>query len=105
MLPFAHIDAGHPYPNGRNRYMSARSVILLAYVGVVLAASPALASPVDVETCLAAADKATDGLPLADDEKRAGHEACQRALADSANIMNKYHLQEADFDIVGRPPH
>ena len=85
--------------------MSARSLIPLAFVGVVLAASPALANPADVETCLAAADKATDGQSLGDDEKRAGHEACQRALADSANIMNKYHLQEADFDIVGRPPH
>jgi hypothetical protein len=85
--------------------MSARSLIPLFVVGMLLAASPALANPTDVETCLAASDKATDGQPLADDEKRAGHEACQRALADSANIMNKYHLQEADFDIVGRPPH
>jgi hypothetical protein len=85
--------------------MFVRSVIRLALVGVALVASPTLAGPADVETCLAASDKATDGQPLADDEKRAAHEACQRALADSANIMNKYHLQEADFDIVGRPPH
>ena len=36
--------------------------------------------------------------------KKAGHEACQRALAETSSVVQKYHLQEADFDIVGRPP-
>ena len=45
-----------------------------------------------------------EGGPITEEEKRAGHEACQRALAETASIVQKYHLQEADFDIVGRPP-
>jgi hypothetical protein len=39
---------------------------------------------------------------LRDDEKVTAHEACLRALSDSSNVVMKYHLQEADFDITGR---
>lgn len=73
--------------------------------GLLLAASftPALAQ--DAQKCFAAAERVKDGDALDDAEKRAAHDACMRALADSSNIVQKYHLQEADFDIMGnRPP-
>jgi hypothetical protein len=44
------------------------------------------------------------GEAVDDAAKKAGHEACQRALAETSSVVQKYHLQEADFDIVGRPP-
>jgi len=37
-------------------------------------------------------------------DKAPRHEACQRALAESSNVVQKYHLQEADFDIMGTRP-
>ena len=46
----------------------------------------------------------TEGAAITEEEKRAGHEACQRALGETASVVQKYHLQEADFDIIGRPP-
>jgi len=38
------------------------------------------------------------------EEKRAAHEACLRALADTSSVVQKYHLQEADFEIMGTRP-
>ncbi|MGB3037480.1 MAG: hypothetical protein WBB72_08865 [Methyloceanibacter sp.] len=43
-----------------------------------------------------------DGETLADAEKSQAHAACLRALSDTSSIVQKYQLQEADFDI-GRP--
>jgi hypothetical protein len=83
--------------------MARRSLILLAgLAALVLSAAPASAQ--DVAICFGTADRVTEGEAVTEAEKRAGHEACQRALADTASIVQKYHLQEADFDIVGRPP-
>lgn len=65
------------------------------------AASPALAQ--DADTCFVVAGRIDDGKAVSDDDKRAAHEACQRALAATSSIMQKYQLQEADFDIAGRP--
>jgi hypothetical protein len=76
----------------------------MAAIAALLAPSPLHAGPGDITACLAAADKVQDGTPLSAPEKSAAHEACQRALSDSSNVVMKYHLQEADFDIVGRPP-
>ena len=73
-------------------------------IGVFLALAPAPALAGDSDICLDAADKAKAQGPLEADEKQKAHEACQRALADSSNVVSKYQLQEADFDIVGRPP-
>ncbi|MGZ5863719.1 MAG: hypothetical protein ACXWKB_10645, partial [Methyloceanibacter sp.] len=70
-----------------------------------LALSPAPARANDFDTCLDAGDKAKTQGPLGEDEKRAAHDACQRALAISSNVVMKYHLQEADFDVLGRPAH
>jgi hypothetical protein len=77
------------------------SLCILAGLGLALQAGPALAQ--DLQLCLAAADRVKDG-PLAEDEKQKAHAACQRALSDTSSIVQKYHLQEADFDIMGTRP-
>jgi hypothetical protein len=77
--------------------MVARLLVLLTGFGLLIAfgTRPALAQ--DIEICLATADRVANG------DKDAGHEACQRALAATSSIMQKQEIQEADFDIVGRP--
>jgi hypothetical protein len=69
---------------------------------LALMASAALANPKDIDTCLDASDKMKAEGNLRDDEKVTAHKACLRALSDSSNVVMKYHLQEADFDITGR---
>jgi hypothetical protein len=76
-----------------------------ALAAALLAGSmtPVLAQ--DVQKCFAAAEKVKDGKVLAESEKSAAHGACLRAFSDSSSVVQKYHLQEADFDIMGtRPP-
>jgi hypothetical protein len=53
---------------------------------------------------LSAAELVKMGSKLSDADKRQAHDACLRALADSSNVVQKYHLQEADFDIMGTRP-
>ena len=60
--------------------------------GFLLAASSAALAQ-DAQKCFAASDRVKDGDTLDDAEKRAAHDACMRALADSSNIVQKYHLQ------------
>jgi hypothetical protein len=79
-------------------------VILVWLAALTLAAVSFPARAEDAALCFGTADRVTDGEQVTEEEKRAGHEACQRALAETASITQKYHLQEADFDIVGRPP-
>ena len=79
--------------------------LALTFLTMPALTMPALAGPGDFDTCLDAGDKAKVQGPLGEEEKRAAHEACQRALSDSSSVVMKYHLQEADFDIIGRPPH
>jgi hypothetical protein len=43
-----------------------------------------------------------EGTLREEEEKVMAHEACQRALSDSSNVVMKYQLQEADFDIMRR---
>ena len=62
------------------------------------------ASAQDVDLCFAVADRVAEGEEVSDADKRAGHEACQRALAATASIVQKYQIQEADFDILGTRP-
>ena len=50
------------------------------------------------------ADRVTEGDTVTDAEKQKGHEACLRAFSDTASVVDKYHLQEADFDIMGNRP-
>jgi hypothetical protein len=83
--------------------MSAQSLILLTVFGLSLAfTGPARAQ--DIEACFATADRVADGEPVSAEDKRAGHEACQRALAQTSSVVQKSQIQDADFDIVGRPP-
>ena len=84
--------------------MFARSLTLLTLVALFLAFAPEPALAQDFQICFDAADNVTEGAKLEETEKQAAHEACQRALAQTSSVVQKYHLQEADFDILGRPP-
>jgi hypothetical protein len=81
--------------------MGSRSGPILAF-GLCLAASAAQAQ--DAQLCLSAAELVKMGSKLSDADKRQAHDACLRALAESSNVVQKYHLQEADFDIMGTRP-
>jgi hypothetical protein len=84
--------------------MSFRNFVSITILASSLAALSAPALAQDMQTCFAAADLLKDGETLADAEKRAAHEACLRALSDTSSIVQKYQLQEADFDIMGNRP-
>ena len=80
--------------------------ILFAVIALIagLPVSPVFAQ--DADLCLVVAGRIDDGRGVSDEDKRLAHEACQRALTATSSIMQKYHLQEADFDITGtRPKH
>jgi ABC-type taurine transport system substrate-binding protein len=81
---------------------NASQHLTLVAAALVLAASPAQAQ--DVAICFRTADRVAAGEAVDAATKKAGHEACQRALAETSSVVQKYHIQEADFDIVGRPP-
>jgi hypothetical protein len=84
--------------------MLARNLTLLALFALAFATVPRPAQAQDMQICYDTADKVTDGGMIDEAEKQKAHQACQRALAETSSIMQKYHLQEADFDILGRPP-
>ena len=84
--------------------MSSHTLGLAVLAGLLLAVSLAPARAQDAEKCFAASDRVKDGDTLDDAEKRASHDACMRALSDTSNVIHKYHLQEADFDIMGNRP-
>jgi hypothetical protein len=77
---------------------------LLISAALALTFATASASALDAQICFDAADKVTDGGTLEEEEKKAAHEACQRALAATASVVQKYQLQEADFDVTGTRP-
>ena len=81
-----------------------RSSALPAFIAVTLALAAGPAHAQDVALCFGTADRVVSGETVDEATKQAGHEACQRALAETSSVVQKYHLQEADFDIVGRPP-
>jgi hypothetical protein len=81
---------------------SSTQFLTLVAAMLVLGAGPARAQ--DVALCFGTADRVAAGETVDEAAKKAGHEACQRALAETSSVVQKYHLQEADFDIVGRPP-
>jgi len=82
--------------------MSRLAVLALVVVGLALGSAPAQAQ--DVAICFDTADSVISGEAIDEAAKQAGHEACQRALAQTASVVQKYHLQEADFDITGTRP-
>ena len=83
--------------------MFTRNLTLLVLAALSLAVAPGPALAQDFQICFDAADKVTEGDKLKETEKQAAHEACQRALAETSSVVQKYQLQEADFDIMGRP--
>jgi|SoimicmetaTmtHPA_FD_contig_71_384026_length_1292_multi_2_in_0_out_0_3 hypothetical protein len=83
--------------------MFLRNFVSMAILGLSLAVLSAPALAQDMQLCFAAADRLKEGEALADTEKRTAHEACLRALSDTSSVVQKYQLQEADFDIMGRP--
>lgn len=84
--------------------MSTRSMTLLSVLVLSLGLGEGPARAQDAAICFGTADRVTGGEAVDEEAKRKGHEACQRALAETSSITQKYHLQEADFDIIGRPP-
>jgi hypothetical protein len=83
--------------------MSFRNLVSIITLASLLAGLSAPALAQDMQLCFAAADRLKDGETLADADKRSAHEACLRALSDTSSIVQKYQIQEADFDIMGRP--
>jgi hypothetical protein len=81
--------------------MSARNLYRWTVFGLCLAGMTAPAAAQDAYICLATAERASDGETLDDAEKKAAHEACLRALSDTASVIQKYQFQEADFAIMG----
>jgi hypothetical protein len=79
--------------------MPVRTLFGLMALAAGLLASPAFAQ--DADLCLVVAGRIDDGREVSEEEKRLAHEACQRALTATSSIVQKYHLQEADFDITG----
>ena len=84
--------------------MSFRNFVAMAILASLTAAISVPALAQDMQLCFAASDRVKDGETLADTEKSQAHAACLRALSDTSSIMQKYQLQEADFDIMGNRP-
>ena len=82
----------------RARYLTS-AVLLIA----MLALEARSARAQDIEICFATADKVAGGEEVSAADKEAGHKACQAALAATSSIVQKSQIQDADFDIVGRP--
>ena len=84
--------------------MSFRNLLSVTILASLPAAKSAPVLAQDMQLCLAASDRVKDGETLADAEKSQAHAACLRALSDTSSIVQKYQLQEADFDIMGNRP-
>ena len=78
------------------------ALTLTASLCLMAAAAPAAAQ--DAQLCFSAADIVKTRGTLSDSEKEKAHAACLRAMSDSSNVVQKYHLQEADWDITGNRP-
>jgi hypothetical protein len=84
--------------------MLSRRLTLAAVLGLMLAGLALPAAAQDADICLTAAERVAAGEELAEAEKKDAHEACQRALSDTASVIQKYQFQEADFEIMGTRP-
>lgn len=82
--------------------MKLPAKLALALGACLCTVAPAAAQ--DVQLCLSTAERVKMGGKVSDGEKKEAHDACLRALAESSNVVQKYHLQEADFDIMGTRP-
>jgi hypothetical protein len=82
--------------------MLARNLTLLSLFVLAFATAAEPARAQDMQICYDTAEKVTDGGTIDEAQRKAAHEACQHALAATSSVVQKYHLQEADFDILGR---
>ena len=73
-------------------------------VALGVLSSSAVAATQDAVLCLVTAERVDDGETLDEAERQEAHEACQRALAATASVIQKYQFQEADFAITGAKP-
>jgi hypothetical protein len=83
--------------------MLVRSSLCLAILGLAAALPAAAARSQEIDTCFAVADRVARGEEVTAADREAGHKACQAALAATASIVQKSQIQDADFDIIGRP--
>jgi hypothetical protein len=88
---------------GRTIGMRVRTLFALA-LAFLAACQAARAQEQDAVLCFDTAARVRDGVTVPEAEKRAAHEGCLRALAATGSIVQKYQLQEADFDIMGTRP-
>jgi len=84
--------------------MLGRNLCRSTLFGLCLAGLATPASAQDADIYLVAADRVSTGETLGDEEKTKAHEACLRALSDTASVVQKYQFQEADFEIMGTRP-
>jgi hypothetical protein len=84
--------------------MLARTLIRPAILGFCLAGTAPTAYAQDADICLVTAERVAAGEELPADERTKAHEACLRALSDTASVLQKYQFQEADFEIMGTRP-
>jgi hypothetical protein len=84
--------------------MTRRDLILPALLGLCLAVMGLPAAAQDADLCLITAERVDAGETLSDAEREEAHEACLRALSDTASVVQKYQFQEADFTITGSRP-
>jgi hypothetical protein len=76
---------------------------LAALVAALFALEPTRVGAQDIDACFATADRVASGAAVTEADKEAGHKACQAALAASSSVVQKSQIQDADFDIIGRP--
>lgn len=76
---------------------------LLTLLAAMSALPAGVARAQDIDTCFALADRVASRQEVTAADKEAGHRACQAALAASSSVVQKSQIQDADFDIVGRP--
>jgi hypothetical protein len=81
--------------------MRLRSFSRAIALALGLASLSAAASTQDATFCLLTAERVEAGETLDDAEKKEAHEACQRAIAATGSVVQKYQFQEADFAIAG----
>ena len=84
--------------------MTVRQFLVLGWAMLIFASGTAPAYAQDADLCFSTADLLKEGAQVPDKDRTAAHEACQRALSDTSSIIQKYHLQEADFDVTGTRP-
>ena len=76
----------------------------LGLMGLGLMGLLAPASAQDADLCFLTAERVEAGEEVSAAEKQSAHEACLRALSDTASVVQKYQFQEADFAIMGVHP-